>query len=93
MNRLIYISLFLLIFLSCTVRTYDVNFHYYVGNNEDLEKLQEQDINSEETNNLQRQVIFIPPGSGNLTIYIQAEVPKHIQADADAQLSTPLLGR
>ena len=80
---------------SCTFRSYDVTFNYYVGNGTQaeitsLEKYQAEIAKAEDG----KQVITIPPGSGNLTIYIQAEVPKQfdIKASAEADLQTPLLG-
>ena len=86
--------LLLTIFLiaSCTFRSYEVNFNYYVGNNgtseiewKDYEKYKEEVAKAEE----ETKGIKIPKGSGNLTIYIEAEVPKHIETAAEASL-TPL---
>lgn len=91
--------LLLAIFLiaSCTFRSYEVNFNYYVGNNgteeitwDDYEKYKEE-VAEKEAEVTEPNKINIPKGSGNLTIYIQAEVPKHIETTAEAEL-TPLSG-
>lgn len=89
-------AILLFIFLSsCTVRSYDVNFYYYVGNNEFSEKLTKKDIEfiKKTTDDLKKQTINIPSGSGNLTIYIAADVPKHIETSADLDASIPLVGK
>ena len=89
MKKLIILCLTFL-FFSCTMRTYDVQFNYYVGNDGLTEIQTTEKIDSKQDD---KKVVIIPPGSGNLTIYIQAEVPKHIETAAQAELSTPLIGR
>jgi hypothetical protein len=88
---------FCLFIVSCTFRSYNLTFNYYVGNNgtsditfDDYEKYKEEVAKANEENlTNEEKVINIPEGSGNLTIYIQAEVPKHIETQAEAKL-TPL---
>ena len=95
MKKLLILLCFLFI-ASCTFRSYEVNFNYYVGNGngknieygdyyDDYEEYKEEVAEAEEG------TIVIPEGSGNLTIYIQAEVPKHIETSAEAEL-TPFSG-
>jgi hypothetical protein len=87
---------FWIVLSSCTFRSYDVTFNYYVGNNTQaeitaFEKYKAEVALAEDKDG--NQVINIPPNSGNLTIYIQAEVPKQFDIRAEAKLQTPLLGR
>jgi len=83
MKKVIIIICILFSLISC-IRKYEVNF--IVGNNGYIKdgKLVEA---------TDKQVITIPPGSANLTIYIQAEVPKTIDANADVDASLPLIGQ
>ena len=83
-----FILCLMFLFLGCTVRTYDVEFNYYVANNGTEVKTEQTEQTEDD-----KKVVIIPPGSGNLTIYIQAEVPKHIETAAEAKLQTPLIGR
>ena len=87
LSVVVFILVYTYLLSSCTLRRYEINFHYYVGNNGYSENLTESDIElmKKTAENLEKQLIAIPPGSGNLTIYVQAEVPKHIQTDADAE--------
>jgi DnaJ-class molecular chaperone len=89
MKKLLFILMIFLI-TSCTFRSYEVNFNYNVGNNSmanisEYEKYKEEVAKAEG----EGQYIEIPKGSGNLTIYIQAEVPKHIETSAEGQMSIP----
>ena len=96
--------LLILIFLitsSCTFRSYEVKFNYYVGNNgtNKIEwKDHQQECKEEVVNNKEEKIkqIQIPKGSGNLVIYIEAKVPKNIETSAEAQLTpfkNSLIGR
>ena len=86
MKKVIIIFCILFSIFSC-IRKYEVNF--IVGNNGYIKdkKL------VEETEETDKQVIYLPPGSANLTIYIQAEVPKNIDANANVDASLPLIGQ
>jgi len=91
----IYSIIFYFLISSCTFRHYEVYFNYYVGNNRYAEKITDKDVEliKRSITDIEKQVTNIPPGSGNLTIYIQAEVPKHIQTDANLDASVPLVGK
>ena len=82
--RKLLILLCLFLFVSC-IRTYKVTFNYNVNGKE---------ISSEETANtedLEDRIINLPKGSGNFIIYIQADVPKTVDASIEAEASLPLL--
>lgn len=77
----IIILLMCLLFVSC-IRTYKVTFNYNVNGKE---------VMSEEvTEPNNEQIVNIPKGSGNFIIYVQAEVPKTVDANADLDASLPL---
>jgi len=94
MKKTVLIAVLVILLSSCTFRSYDVEFNYYVGNNTQAEiaDLEKHKLKVATVDG--KQVITIPPGSGNLTINIQAEVPKQfdIKASAETDLTTPLLG-
>jgi len=83
MKKLLLILLCLLFLASCS-RAYHLTFNYYVGNNGQTEteiKTIDDNVN----------VVTIPQGSGNLTVYIQAEVPKTVDVATDISPNLPLI--
>jgi len=84
------IVLCLLFLVSCS-RSYRLTFNYYVGNGQEVitekYKIEKSEISEGE------HIINIPQGSGNLTVYIQAEVPKTVDVATDISPNLPLLRR
>lgn len=88
MKKLVILLGMIILFTSCTFRQYNLTFNYSVGNN-GVTDLTSEEIYEREVAQAEGRYVEVPQGSGNLTIYIQADIPKHIETTAEGQMSIP----